>query len=147
MASDYRPVNGVGRLPGPDNNLRPPFVSTFGMASNHTSEEDCHFCLDPITMGPVIRLHCCGHGAHSNCFHEWSYHSRLVSDTVRCAYCRARYDHSARCFLCHNAIGQDRPIRFTNCCRFKVHAACVDLIADDIGTLECGHCYCLWEAV
>ena len=163
----YRAPEGVGLLPGADDQLHGPFTSTFAILSKPvTSDELCHFCLsqcneDDEEDGPyansitVIKLSCCGHHVHTKCFLQWSYTCSLNDNILRCAYCRAVYKYEKRCFLCLDELG-DLPLKYTSCCNSMVHSDCAEALVSFCQThltseytLECGQlhpCCCLWKA-
>ena len=169
QSSDYRAPDGVGLLPGDGGPLPLPIVSTFAILANASSSNElCHFCLQPcnieapdedpyfrsIFAPTVMKLNCCGHHIHCDCFMKWAL-SPLNEHTLRCAYCRTVYEYRAKCFLCLEAL-KDRPQKYTSCCGSRVHSDCADALTRFCQmrltfecTLECGQlrpCACLWKA-
>mgnify|MGYP002803635790 FL=1 len=146
--------NHIGILPEPDAILSNLIVPLFGiLAQWKEREEDCHFCLQATKESTnfVIQTPCCKHLAHADCFQEWA-ESKLNETSIRCAYCRAKYNPHERCFLC--LLKLDEEITYTTrCCHTKVHQDCAKELKDlDImllseHTIECGQlnkCRCLW---
>ena len=132
-------------------------TSPFGILSTPASQnEDCHVCLEKINIKQlyVVKLPCCGHLAHSECFKTWAL-SSLNTSELRCAYCRTTYPYEDKCFLCLNNL-KDKDTKCTSCCQSRVHAECVNELQElrtllvFEHTLECGQlwaCNCLWVHV
>ena len=104
----------IGVLPEPDVALAYHIISTFGILSNNSNQEDCRFCLS-ITGTQAIKLPCCGHHAHIECFRTWALSSLNVT-SIRCAYCRAVYNYSGICFLCLKKVEDHHKVKYTTCC-------------------------------
>ena len=146
----------IGTLPNPNDVLSPPVIPLFGLLSSVSveNEEDCHFCLETITKHQLlaIRLPCCKHYVHAECFKTWASTSQIES-IVRCAHCRAIYLYKDKCFLCLNTMNNTDKLTCTNCCHTKIHSECkkeldalVTLLTFD-HVLECGQiedCDSLW---
>ena len=78
----------IGTLPETNDVLSPTIL--FGiLCPPAEEEEECHFCLEKITKGQflVLKLPCCGHYTHTECFKTWASTSHTES-TVRWEYCR-----------------------------------------------------------
>ena len=92
----------VGNLAEADDVLSPTIVPLFGLLSPPAEQkETCHFCFETITKGQfmVLKLPCCGHLTHTECFKTWASTSQKES-VVHCAYCRTAYPYEDTCFLC-----------------------------------------------
>ena len=147
----------IGILPEPDAVLPHTTISIFGILANHAfQEEDCHFCLEKITKRQlfVIKLPCCGHHAHTDCFRTWAL-SSLNTTNIRSAYCRAVFDYDNRCFLRLDKP-EDQDVKCNSCCHSKVHEICAKELKDLFTLImfehiiECGQlnqCHCLWVHV
>ena len=150
-------MNQIGILPEPDAILSTSTIPLFGILTPPASEdEDCHICLEPIKKQLfIVKLPCCGHQTHSECFKTWALTS-LNETKIRCAYCRSELHYEKKCFLCLKQI-EDKNVKWwTSCCNSKVHSECATEIAD-LSTvityehnLACGqlsHCNCIWVHV
>ena len=145
----------VGILPEPDAVLSTTIIGLFGiLSSTAKTDEECHFCLEKITKGQfcILKLPCCGHQVHTDCFKIWA---TSPQPKVRCAYCRTKYIYEDNCFLCLNKIS-DEKISYTNCCHSKIHTKCATELTELVTlltfehSLECGqlsNCNCIWVHV
>ena len=146
----------VGNLAEADDVLSPTTISLFGLLSPPAEQEEtCHFCFETITKGQfmVLKLPCCGHLTHTECFKTWASTSQKDS-VVRCAYCRTAYPYEDTCFLCLQEYTEN--LNCTKCCHTKVHAECTTDLTVLLSlltykhTLECGQlteCNRLWVGV
>ena len=110
----------VGTLPETNDVLSPTIILLFRiLCPPAEKEEECHFCLEKLTRGQhlVLKLPCCKHYSHTECFKTWASTSHTEL-TVRCAYCRSIYLYEDKYFLCLENINEEK-LNCTNCCHSK----------------------------
>ena len=137
-------MDHIGTLPETKDILSPTIIPLFGvLCPPAEKEEECHFCLEKIMKGQflVLKLPCCGHYTHTECFKTWALLSHKES-TVRCAYCGTTYQYENTCFLYLQEY--TKKLNCIMCCHTKVHTECTTdlttllLLLTHDHSLECG---------